>query len=513
MPSWPQSWTGLRVVERPRWSPGTLVVLFATAQVVVWTLAPALTHSAPPIDVVEGYMWGREWVIATFKHPALPSWFLEASRLLTGAIGLPAYLLSQLFVAATFALVFLLGRDMMGAARAAAGTLLLAGVAYYSWPTLEFNHNVASLPFWAGLALALWRAVERRSSSWWMLVGAIGAGALYAKLSAALLLVPAAAWVAFDQRARLRLSSPGPWIGLAVFVILSTPLALWLIAHDFAPLQHAALRLVAGPATRLHVFLLDTAANLGGMLVMLLLAGLVKPRRWMTKRGPPEPNLSWPDRRRIVTFLLFLTLGPLVLAVAGAALSHAGLKTAWGSSMFNLAGLLAIALTTGRFSHAALRRLAFVAAVIVLVVPIGYATAVKVDAHQPLRGGMRVNWPQRAIAERLGSVWATQTGQPLRIVAGEPWLAGLVGLTNPAVPSILTQGDVSLSPWITSARIDREGMLIVWDAGAKQPPPKLASFLKTSRQGIEKFVFERGKISNEFVIGYAIVPPWQPDAD
>ena len=47
-------------------------------------------------------MWGREWAIATYKHPALPSWVLEASRLATGTVGWPAYLAGQLFVAATY---------------------------------------------------------------------------------------------------------------------------------------------------------------------------------------------------------------------------------------------------------------------------------------------------------------------------------------------------------------------------------------------------------------------------
>jgi hypothetical protein len=51
---------------------------------------------------------------------ALPSWVLEASRLVTGSIGWPAYLVSQLFVAAAYVFVFLLGRDMMGPERAAA---------------------------------------------------------------------------------------------------------------------------------------------------------------------------------------------------------------------------------------------------------------------------------------------------------------------------------------------------------------------------------------------------------
>ena len=47
--------------------PTTLVALFVALQIVAWTLAPALTHTSPPLDVVEGYMWGREWVLARMQ--------------------------------------------------------------------------------------------------------------------------------------------------------------------------------------------------------------------------------------------------------------------------------------------------------------------------------------------------------------------------------------------------------------------------------------------------------------
>jgi hypothetical protein len=81
-------------------TPGALVTAAAALQVVVWTITPAIINSAPALDVIEGYMWGREWVLPTYKHPAMPSWVLEASRLLSGgAIGWPAYLASQLFIA------------------------------------------------------------------------------------------------------------------------------------------------------------------------------------------------------------------------------------------------------------------------------------------------------------------------------------------------------------------------------------------------------------------------------
>ena len=84
--------------------------------------------------------------------------------------------------------------------------------------------------------------MERRGIGWWALVGALAAGGLYAKLTTALLLVTLAAWILWDARARQCLATPGPWLGLAVFVALAAPLALWLVAHDFAPLKYAAAR-------------------------------------------------------------------------------------------------------------------------------------------------------------------------------------------------------------------------------------------------------------------------------
>ena len=142
------------LLERPE--RGLLALVLA--QIMFWTLAPALSHTAPPLDVVEMYAWGREWVVATFKHPNLPGLVLEPLRLLLGQAGWTAYLVSQIFIAATFSTVFALGRDIMDAPRALAGTLMLTGVYFFSWVTPEFNHNVAQMPLWALTMLFLWRA-------------------------------------------------------------------------------------------------------------------------------------------------------------------------------------------------------------------------------------------------------------------------------------------------------------------------------------------------------------------
>ena len=491
--------------------PAALVGLLVAGQIAAWTLAPVLTHYAPPLDVVEGYMWGREWVIATYKHPALPSWALEASRLLTGTVGWPAYVVSQLFVTATFMFAFLLGRDMMDPQRAAAGTLLLTGIAFYAWPTPEFNHNVAEMPFWAGLPWALWRAVERRGIGWWALVGALAAGGLYAKLTTALLLATLAAWILWDARARQSLSTPGPWIGLAVFLALAAPLARWLLTHDVGPLQYAAARSVQASGSLLHllVVLLTVSLNLAGVLAMLAVAGLIGPRRRLdaVDAGGEPPPPPPPVAPRALAYLFVLTMGPLALAVVSALLTGSNLRTAWGSSMFNLAGMLAIALTSDRFDATALRRIAVFAGVLLVVVPLAYALVI---VSGPSRAGapLRVSWPQAEISKRLVAVWARDTGgRPLRIVSGDAWVAGLVGIGARDKPSLLSFGDPAYSPWITPARLERDGMLIVWEARTKRIPERLQALVDARPAREERFSWRRSKERGDLVVGYAIVPP------
>src|SRR5215470_4040059 len=235
--------------------PQNLIALLVLGQLTFWTLAPAISHISPPLDVVESYMWGREWVLSTYKHPSMPGWVLEASYLLTGAYGWPAYLISQLFIVASFAFVFVLGRELMGSEQAAAGTLLLTGIAYYAWWTPEFKHNIAETPFWAGLPWLLWRAVERRSIVWWALAGAFAGIGMYARLTVGLLMVTASVWMLVDRRARQSLATPGPWIGLTLFVILCVPLARWLVDHDFLPLIYASGRAAHSPGIAFFVLM------------------------------------------------------------------------------------------------------------------------------------------------------------------------------------------------------------------------------------------------------------------
>jgi 4-amino-4-deoxy-L-arabinose transferase-like glycosyltransferase len=482
--------------------PAALVALLVCGQFLVWTLAPALTHSAPPLDVVEGYMWGREWVLATYKHPALPSWALEASRFLTGAVGWPAYLLSEACVALTFVCVYLLGRDLMGKTRAAAGTLLLTGIAFYAWPTTEFNHNIAQMPVWAALPLFLWRALQQDKGWRWLLVGTLAALSMYAKLSSALLLAALASWFLYAPEPRARLRTLGPWLALGVCALLLTPLARWLIIHDFAPLRYAALRAGRADDGGLLRFVGSELLNVMGLGAMLWIADLIGPRRGSTAAPVATPAPLAPGA---ITYLAVLALLPMGIAMLVALASGATLRSAWGIPMFNFAGLFAVALTADRFQPRALKRIAACAAALLVLVPIGYALIV---LYLPSWHGtqLRANWPQAEISRRMAAIWRRQTDAPLRIVAGDDWVAGLVGISAPDQPSILSKGSLGLSPWISAERLERQGMLIVWNANRVHIPHALRPLVEAGVRGEEHFSWP-GRANGDLAIGYVIVPP------
>ena len=481
--------------------PAYAVMLFAALQCLVWTLAPALSHSAPPLDVVESYLWGQEWVVGTFKHPNMPGWVLEISRELTGAVGWPAYLASQLFVAATYLAVFLLGREMMDGRRALAGTLLLTGNFYFAWPTIEFNHNVAQMPFWAMVAWVVWRLRTRQEAIWWVFLGFVGADSLYAKLSSGLLLLVAGCWILGDPVLRRQLARPGPWLGLLVFLILAGPLLVWLIRANFGPLLYAAER-SSGAGQGPLQFVVAQALACMGLFVLAAAAGLIGPLRDSRLSGPsPPPPVA-------TGFLAYITLAPLTITALAAGLAGAGLKSMWGSPMLGLAGLLAVALTSRRLTEGALARLAVAAGVLLLVLPAGYALDTLLESRITGKP-KRQNWPQAAIAARFDRLWHDTTGQPLRIVAGERWIAGLAALRPGQMPSILTDGTLELSPWITPERLRKQGALVVWElkAASVPPPANLAPLLADRPTGQEQFAWPSIPGAQPLLIGYAILPP------
>lgn len=471
------------------------------AQIVLWTLAPLLAHQAPPLDVVEMYVWGREWVLATFKHPNLPGLMLEPIRALTGQAGWPAFVLSQLCIATTFWAVYQLGRELMDAPRALAGTLLLTGVYFFTWVTPEFNHNVLQMPLWAGVMFTLWRASAHGRSIDWVWLGVIAGLSLWAKYSSGILLLIAACWIVWDAQTRKRLLTLGPWLGSAAFAVVAAPQALWLYQNAFAPFAYAARRADGGAWYAPFEFLLTLALDCLPMLVLLAASGLLLGK---AMAGAPEA----PDKRAW-RFLLLLGLGPALLTALLALFTGAGLRSSWGAPMLSLTGLMAVAALSAKFTALRLQRLYIGAYVLIALTAVLYFAHMEYGVgitNKPLRG----NWPQAQISATLQEEWRTATNDaPLRIVTGDVWTAGLIGFHDREPPSVLINGDYEAAPWVTAADVDRDGALVVWSGPL---PAALAGFLDAHALQTQDWIYypRRADVDApeaQIRVHYAILPP------
>ena len=488
----------MKLSDRMLARPGRTVALLCLAQALVWTLAPALTHSAPPLDVVEMLVWGREWVVATYKHPNLPGLLLEGVRLLSAGALWPAYLLAQACVAASFIAVYLLGRDLLGPGRALAGTLLLTGIFYYSWPTPEMNHNLVQMPLWAWACLALWRSVQGGRIVWWLLLGGFAGLSMWAKYSSGLILAAAGLWMLADAQARAHLARPGPWAALAAFAVIAAPQAAFLIETDFLPFDYALARAGSGKAGGPFSFLLTQIADHAVFLLMALAAGLFGRGAF---RSPTE-------EARARRFLLVMGLLPALMAALMAGAAGMGLKDMWGMPMFNLSGLLLLALLPGRFEDRRLARIAAMAAGLLILVPAAYAVSVVLRAERSDKPS-RVVWPQDDIASRLLQAYEGEVGAAPRIVAGPLWEAGLIALAAPGAPPVSIDADERKSPWVSAEKISRNGALVVWRTGSK-PAPGLAALAAGQVTKQETFPWSGSADAVPIRISWTAIPPRAP---
>lgn len=484
--------------------PAVVVAALVAVHIVVWTLAPALSHPGLPLDVVEGYAIGREWVVGYHKHPAAPWWLLEASRVVTGAVGWPAYLISALSVALTYWLVFLLGRDLLGAPRALAGTLLLTGILYFSWVTPELNHNVLQMPIWVGVLLALNRARVRGGTGWWLLLGALGALGIYAKLTMGLLLAICGLYLLVDPLGRSRLATRGPWLGLAVFVLLCVPLAHWLVTTDFQVLDYAEARAARSRSGGIALFLLKQLASSVGLYVLVLAAFGTALLRSL---APARLAEAWRADRDALAFLTWLHFAPLLGAALLALATGSGLKGSWGTPMLSLSGLLVMAWAPGLSGRAPLARLCVGAALLLMLVPLAYSVVAR--RPEPVRNPTaRLQWPQAQIAARFESLWREKTGTPLRYVASDLWAGGIVVAHAAGRLSLLVDSDLAKSPWLTLADLEKHGVLAVWWADPPRYIHDYQRLLVGGRiDGVEQFRMPARGGHYDISLPYTIYPP------
>jgi 4-amino-4-deoxy-L-arabinose transferase-like glycosyltransferase len=333
--------------------PQATFAVFLALHFLVWTALPALLYPNLPLDLIEALTYGREWQLGYDKLPPLPWWLVEIAYRVTGH-DFAYYLLAQISVVAAFALVFIMARPLVGTLGALITVLFLDGLHYFNFTAVKFNHDVIQLPFWALAGLTFHRALRGNRTLDWVLLGLAVGISLWAKYFVVVLAVPMLLFVVLDRKARQSLTSPGPYIAMAVAMIVIAPHLIWLLRNDFLPLAYAEHRAALSRGWYDHLW---HPLQFGiSQIFFLIPSFLIAVPLFLPSHTVTEPSIGrYADDydKRIVSWLAF---GPMVTVLAIAVISGRGTVAMWGYPLWLFLGLWLVltagnALTYGRFSR------------------------------------------------------------------------------------------------------------------------------------------------------------------
>jgi 4-amino-4-deoxy-L-arabinose transferase-like glycosyltransferase len=454
----------IRWVER---RPGAAFGIFVIIHFTVWTVLPALLYANLPLDLIEALVYGREWQLGYDKLPPLPWWLIEAVHRTLGA-DIAYYAVAQAAVLVAFALVFALSRPLVGATGALVAVLIADGLHYFHYTAVKFNHDVIQLPFWALAGYAFHDALRRDRLGSWTLLGVAVGGALWAKYFVVVLAVPYVLFMLFDRQARRAWATPGPWLAIAVALLIAAPHLIWLLKTDFLPFAYASHR--AAPVRGWFDHLLHPLLFAGSQIFFLLPSLLIAAPLFWPQEG--KKGAIDPFERRIVTLLAF---GPALTTVALAAISGRGVIAMWGYPLWLFLGVWLVMAARVSFDTPRLGRIVGAWAVVFTIFVAAFVVNYLVLPHIDHRYRAAL-FPGDRLGETLTTRFHEATGAPLRYVIGSMWDGGNLAHYSPDQPEVLVDGLPRRAPWIDLDDLRDKGAILVWtQSDPRQVPAEFAA--------------------------------------
>ncbi|EAQ36565.1 hypothetical protein NB311A_14897 [Nitrobacter sp. Nb-311A] len=444
-----------------------IVVLFQAA---MWLLVSSLLYRGPPDDLATALAFGREYQVGTDLGPPLAFWLADIAYRAAGNHMFGVYLLSQLCVILAFRVLFELARSIVGSQQAVLAVLLTVTITAFGAHGLSFGPPVLALPLWALLLLHAWRIIGQGRNAWFAL--SIEAGLLLLTTPAAAgLLLALTGFAVATERGRNALGSVDSLFALLVIAVLALPYLIWLVRADalgappWPDIFELHLRLL-----RWGELLLSLVFAAAGLLLLVVLNS-----SFVNRTSEDAPVIVRPPVDPLAqTFVYVFALAPALGGSLVAALFGIDHSVGGGPIVLSMSGL-AVVLLSGDLIYLRRLRVLRVAWLAAVVAPALAVIATVVGQPWFANTEVTTSIPASAIGTFFGESFERRTNRPLKAVAGDPLLAALVAL-GPSRPHLLLDANPERTPWITPAKFNEGGGVLVWRASdtAGTPPEAIA---------------------------------------
>jgi 4-amino-4-deoxy-L-arabinose transferase-like glycosyltransferase len=459
------------VVELIRARPRLVVVIVLLCQAALWLGVSLLFYRSPPPELATVLAFGREYQVGTDLGPPLSFWLADIAYRLTGSHMFGVYLLAELSSVATFWILYLLARMIVGGQQAVLAVLLAMTVTAFASPVLVVGPDVLARPLWALLLLHSWQLLgQARRNAWF--AWSIEAGLLLLTTPSAIVLLALLIGFALSsEQGRRLLKSFDPLFALLVVLVLALPYLIFMLRADSVGLPPLPLLAELGARAKHWLGLI------GGLLVAMsgIIVLVVLNSTWFNHAETDAPMIYRPPVSPFARdFVYCFALAP---ALAGSLISGLfGLDTVIGGSGIALM-MVGLAMVVASGDVIQLRRQRLLRSVWAAAIAIPAAVVVGSSIVLPLTAGGEVAtaMPARDIAQFFVDSFARRTNQRLRAVAGEPQLANLVALGR-GRPHLFLDAAPQRTAWETPAKFAESGGVVLWRASdtVGTPPPDIA---------------------------------------
>jgi len=388
---------------------------FIVIHLILWTLVPSLTNNNLPLDTIEHLAWGSNLDWGFNKHPPAVAFFLEIFYQIFGSQDWAYYLLSQIFVAIAFIVVFKFAEGLLkNKTLSLISVLLLEGIYFYNFTTPEFNVNVCQLPFWALCGYYSWKLFNKQDINvkdcfWLGAFAAIGFLSKYLFIYLLLAIDILFFYVIFITK--YKKFDFKYLISLEVFIVLLVPHILWLTNNDYATITYGLTRTGLENSSLLDhiIYPLIFLGKQIGILIPFLAMSFFLVKKFKFK-------ISLKDKKLV--FLIFINLVPIGLMFLTSILTGSKIRTMWMTPFYLFFGVLIVYLFQAQINLKKLNSFISVFLILFIFSPFAYAYISIIETDK------RTDYPGREIAIKVQYIWSQNHKEPINIVLGDEWVAG-----------------------------------------------------------------------------------------
>ncbi len=474
--------------------------LFAVLHCLCWILLPLILRNNLHLDTIEAISWGQEWQLGYSKHPPLSAWFIESLIIIFGKKIFVGYLASQICVVLSFIAIWRLAKLFLELPQALMSVMILEGVYYYNFTSVEYNTNVLMLAIWSWSILYSWKACTKNHYKDWIKLGILLGLGVIDKYYAAILCATIFLMIIFESDFRKNLKTFKPYLTPIFFIAIIAPHLIWLDKNDYITFSYIASRSSSDAQFYHHLFyplsflLTQILSNLGALIIF-----------FATFRNLKKPNISKDPKARFLIFMIFV---PFILTIAPSLITGSKIKDMWGTSLWGLSGICLFYFFKPILNQQLINRFLKIFAFIVTLAILVYASSILLAKHDK-----RDSFNGKLAATKVNEKWLKYNHSPLKIVAGDIWLASNISFFSNQNISVFIDLDQKISPWISYQELEKNGGVILWDIkkDGLELPIKYKDKLKSSVIIDSNLIIEssskRYKDQSSFELGVGVIMP------